>query len=315
MIPQAQFYDTGAVVASSKKRPSIRGYSLIELLVTITIIAILLGLLIPAVQMARESARQTTCTNNLRQIALALQNHESQHRTFPGNGGFTEDSWIEDTAGNQIHISTYDFGEVTNHLWGIGQPGKSPRQQPGSWTYALLPFLEEEAAYRSMAIEQPQPVYACPTRARPAPQPTVEDQFGRYESGGWAWTKTDYAGNKFAFPDYPQVVKASDIVDGLSATIAVGEKAFNPARQLPTSWFWDEPVFSGGSDGAVRDGLQIVNDDSSQEFRWNWGSAHSGIAGFAFFDGSVQWKSAAVHEDTMGKWLKIDELSDQKVDP
>ncbi|MGD9637076.1 MAG: DUF1559 domain-containing protein, partial [Pirellulales bacterium] len=84
-------------------------------------------------------------------------------------------------------------------------------------------------------------------------------------------------------------MKAGDIVDGLSATIAVGEKAFNPAKQLPTSWFWDEPVFSGGSDGTVRDGLQIVSDASGQEFRWNWGSAHSGSAAFAFFDGSVQW--------------------------
>jgi prepilin-type N-terminal cleavage/methylation domain-containing protein len=291
------------------------GFTLIELLATIAIISVLIALLIPAVQMARESARQTTCTNNLRQIALALHNHESLHRAFPSNGGFTDDSWINDTSGNQIHIATFDFGEVTNHQWGIGQPGKPPRQQPGSWTYALLPFLEEEVAYRALAIEQPQPVFSCPTRARPPSQPTVEDEFGRYESGGWAWTKTDYAGNKFAFPDYPQAVNASDIVDGLSATIAAGEKAFNPARQLPTSWFWDEPLFSGGSDGAVRDGLKIINDSSTDEFRWNWGSAHPEIAGFAFFDGSVQWKSTDIDEKTMRALLKIDELSDQKVDP
>jgi prepilin-type N-terminal cleavage/methylation domain-containing protein len=291
------------------------GFSLIEVLVAITIVAIMLGLLIPAVQMARESARQTTCTNNLRQLALAMQHHESQQRVFPGNGGFTEDSWIKDTSGNQIQISSYDFGEAAEHPWGIGQPGKPPRQQPGSWTYALLPFLEEELAYRSIAIEQSLPIYLCPTRARPAPQPTEEDDFGRYESGGWAWTKTDYAGNKFAFPDYPRLTKASDIVDGLSATIAVGEKAFSPARQLPTSWFWDEPVFSGGSDGTVRDGLQIVNDETALEFRWNWGAAHHDVAGFAFFDGSVQWKSAEVDEATMRTWLKVDEMSDQKVDP
>ncbi|MGD9635400.1 MAG: H-X9-DG-CTERM domain-containing protein, partial [Pirellulales bacterium] len=67
--------------------------------------------------------------------------------------------------------------------------------------------------------------------------------------------------------------------------------------------------------GTVRDGLQIVSDASGQEFRWNWGSAHSGSAAFAFFDGSVQWISADVDEESMQKRLKIDELSDQKVDP
>ena len=283
------------------------GFTLIELLATIAIISLLIALLIPAVQAARESARQTACSNNLRQLGLALQTHESVYRSFPGNGGFTDDSLIRDTNGVMIHISTFDFGEIVNRFWGVGRPGMRPRQQPGSWAYALLPYVEEDAAYQAVAFEQTQPLYLCPTRLRSPSQPTVEDAFGQYESGGWAWVKTDYAGNKFAFPDLPEVVRPSDITDGLSTTIAIGEKAYNPNRQLPTSWFWDEPIFSGGSDGTARDGLKIVDDLSSNEFRWNWGSSHPEIAGFVFFDGSVQWMSHSIDEATLRKLLQLDD--------
>src|SRR3979411_311777 len=59
------------------------GFTLIELLVVITIIGILVGLLLPAVQAAREAAREIQCLTNLKQLALALNNHHSGHRTFP----------------------------------------------------------------------------------------------------------------------------------------------------------------------------------------------------------------------------------------
>ena len=283
-----------------------RGFTLIEVLVTISIISVLIALLVPAVQVAREAARKSSCANQLRQLGVALHSHESTHRTFPSNGGFTPDSLIRDTAGAMIHISTLGYAEVTIHQWGVGQPGVRPRQQPGCWGYALLPYVEQADAYRTVAFEPIQPLFLCPTRARPQPEPTEDDIYGHYESGGWAWAKTDYAGNKFAFPNLPDVTRTGDISDGLSATIAIGEKAYNPLRQLPSSWFWDEPLFSGGADGTIRDGAKIIDDRSNVEFRWNWGSSHHLIANFLFFDGSVQWKLSDIEEATLRRLLRID---------
>lgn len=279
-----------------------RGFTLIELLVVITIVGILVGLLLPAVQMAREAARRTQCSNNLKQIGLAIHNHEVSKKYLPGNGGYTPTSTIKDRSGNPIEITTFDFAEAVLYQWGIGVPGARPKEQPGSWGYAVLPYLEQADAYQQLAIEHQPTVFLCPSRARSESLPTVDDVHGSYVSGGWAWSKSDYAGNKLAITNLPYARRISEITDGLSNTIAIGEKAFNTREQLPSSWYWDEPLFAGGSDSTVRDGLRLVQDGSS-DYRKNWGSAHSNVTGFVAIDGAVHWLSNSVDQQVIKSFL------------
>src|SRR5215468_1104499 len=98
-------------------RMRIRGFTLVELLVVIAIIGVLIALLLPAVQSAREAARRSQCQNSLKQIATAFLNHESTQKIFPTSG----------------------WG------WGwVGDPDRGyKRNQPGGWLYNILPYIEQ----------------------------------------------------------------------------------------------------------------------------------------------------------------------------
>ncbi len=167
------------------------GFTLVELLVVIAIIGILVALLLPAIQAAREAARRSQCTNNLKQLGIACQLHVDAHKFLPSSG------WDD---------------------WWVGCPDQgSGERQPGNWTYALLPYIEETAkaglgqgwkcgdktgaALIGQMVGTPVGVFYCPSRRAVRAYPCGGREYRDYvqpENCG----KTDYAANMGDVPNF-----------------------------------------------------------------------------------------------------------------
>jgi prepilin-type N-terminal cleavage/methylation domain-containing protein/prepilin-type processing-associated H-X9-DG protein len=295
------------------------GFTLVELLVVIAIIGVLVSMLLPAVQMARESGRRSQCMNNLKQLSLACTMHESTHKTLP-TGGW---SWY----------------------WS-GDPDRGfTHRQPGGWTYVTLPFLEQQALFdlgtgKTVAQKKPEfaklgrtpiAVHYCPTR-RPVrtyfneynncnSDPITEAARSDYAANAgtdtniW-WTAPNSGDPSFADvtnPDYAYPFKTnangviytlstlemSGIRDGLSNTYLLGEKYLNPNNwdngkaatdnnPLYSGFDWDNVRWS--DNGVLRDRKGLTND-------YAFGSSHTGGVNMAYCDGSVRAVNFAIDKN------------------
>ncbi len=265
-------------------------FTLVELLVVIAIIAILIGLLLPAVQKVREAANRAQCLNNLKQIGLALLMQHDTRRVFPHNGGWDPSQHIRAVDGSLTYVYTQDYVSGSWY-WGVGQPNRTPRDQGGSWAYAILPFLEASNQFAKRAWTEPVQLYACPSRRAAVALVPEADERGTYSGGGWSWGKTDYAANAQVFPNRPQGGRRLNaLTDGTSHTALAAEKAMDVDYAQTGSWYWDEPFFTGGSGSTARKGANILRDARGTflEARDNWGAPHPAGAQFLFADGSVR---------------------------
>jgi len=223
----------------------------------------------------------------MRQDLIAIFAHETTFRLIPSNGGYSSTSLIKDVNNVPSEIGTDNLVTGQNFKWGIGQPTGSPAKQSGSWAFSILPFLEQSQAYQSMRTDVSLPTLACVERGRTLIGKTINDGVGTYYSAGLSWTKTDFVGNGFVIQPGPKAIRISSISDGLSSTLLIGEKSYDRKTQVSSSWYWDEPVFSGGSQGTVRTGRFLLADGIDNHQENQWGVAHGSAAVFGICDGST----------------------------
>jgi prepilin-type processing-associated H-X9-DG protein len=285
------------------------GVSVVELFVTLAILAIAFGLLLPALQAAREAARRTTCKNHLKQLSQAMLQHEQAFYYFPSNG------W--------------------SYNW-VGEPGRgSGRRQPGSWAYSLLPRLgradlhqlgagQSDAARRAAAnilVQSSLDVFNCPSR-RAVGLSIYDPKFVPVNCDLISLVaKSDYAVNAgddgyqaeagpsslaagddptYPWPDNGRFTGISfqrsevgfrQVSDGATYTYMLGEKYMSlegAAGGLDPGD--DQSMFAGFNYDVGRwslPGMPPTRDSNAPGF-WRFGSAHPKTCQFAFCDGSVR---------------------------
>jgi prepilin-type N-terminal cleavage/methylation domain-containing protein/prepilin-type processing-associated H-X9-DG protein len=231
-----------------------RGFSLIELLVVIAIISLLVGLLLPAVQGARESGRRAQCLNNLRQIGLAMQNYENAHKSFPAGAIYYNSGDGGSNACQGVH-SARDFGAFAMMLAQMDQANAfnaiNFNLAAGGSTGFWGPVNAGAAQRTGLGLRISS--YICPSDTPQNPNFIPSNPYSQtsYAPSGGTWNIVAYlagpdcwqqdAGNG-AFDDYTSYSSA-DIKDGMSNTIFAGETSRFVGDPDPQFNQWSRPGY------------------------------------------------------------------------
>jgi prepilin-type N-terminal cleavage/methylation domain-containing protein/prepilin-type processing-associated H-X9-DG protein len=302
------------------------GFTLVELLVVIAIIGSLVGLLLPAVQSAREAARISTCNNNLKQLALASLVHLDTHRTFPSNGWYNRNNEFGASASK-------GFGDM----------------QPGGWMFNILPFMEaNEVRTRSgtftRSLNGLPSAFVCPTVGStlvigdagiggPGNRYRISCYAGSagpnsnesYSCGGLNWSqiaalstaeeRESYWRQCMGYPFPPQAWRSNGVIaplgriqgrhvtDGLSKTYLLGERPIQISTDISarSGSGSEQENFYEPFSGHVQ-GIYKKTNLPPEPYRAGvisgapstFGSRHANACGMAFCDGSVQTVSFSV---------------------
>ncbi len=258
-----------------------RGFTLVELLVVIAIVGLLIALLLPAIQAARESARRLQCGNNLKQWGLAIQNYHDVNKVMP-------------------------MGAVPNTYW--------------LWRAPLLPFIEENTVYSLIDYTYPGNCFsynsnqaannyvgtACNKFVMTAVCPSDVNSLQIYLDGTGPYAVSNYFGNEgnyqpaSAVPSlyngvlfYGSNVRFKDVSDGTATTLLAGE------RGTPNDQYWGWTVCGYGNGDSTGDAIltsfgyaqgSSVGDTDDYHY-WSY---HSGGCQFLFVDASVHFIDYAV---------------------
>ena len=294
----------------------VTAFTLVELLVVIAIIGVLVALLLPAIQAAREAGRRSQCQNNLRQIGLAIQLHHDAKQRFPAA-----------SVGSPLHPSGTD-------------------QYAVSWSFELLPYLEQQAIYRahnasarvdaaanSIAMRTPVSVFFCPTRRGPVADRDFDDDDNSTQTPATA-AAGDYAANSGTSTQHGMPgrdsfdpaelgpiyvlsrVSARQVTDGLSLTYAIGEKHIPTLDEAVPEGLQhlrqgDVAFFSGDSrHSVVRRSSAGFPEGAADSYPGKFGSLHAELSHFAFLDGSVRTIEHSIETETLVKLSAIGDGGD-----